>query len=518
MKAEKISFEKVKAFAPIFLDYVNNSEKLTRFYNESPTIEGFGELIKKRNLSAKNREILVKSLNEQYEGHETSEQLERNLSLLKDEKTFTITTGHQLNIFTGPLYFVYKIATVINACKQLSNAYPDYNFVPVYWMASEDHDFEEISYFHLFGKKYSWDTDQTGPVGRFDTASIQNLLNEIPEKLTTFEKAYTEHSKLAQACRSYVNELFGKEGLVAIDGDSSELKALFSPMMEEEIISQKAKDLVEATNTQLVEAGYNSQAFSREINFFYLDGTNRGRIIEKDGAFTVKGSSVTFDGEAIKKEIREHPERFSPNVIMRPVYQEVILPNIGYVGGPAEVAYWLQLKEVFTHHATSFPILLPRNFGMVITRGIGRKINKLSLSNDELFLDKHELKERLLASLGDVHLLNSEKTSLESLYQLIREKATKIDQSLDGYVGSECTKAIKNIENIERKLKKAVENKNDIAMGQIDAVKDQLFPGNGLQERRDSFLNFYLNNPNFIDELLENFDPFDLSFHLLWEE
>lgn len=518
MRAEKLPFEQVKAFSQLFLDYCNDKPSLAPFYGEKPTLQGFGDLLKRRQFSAKSRQILVETLQSQYESLPHKDQVDQNIEVLGNDNTYTVTTGHQLNLYTGPLYFIYKIATVVNACLQLKQAYPAHNFVPVYWMASEDHDFEEINHFSLHGQRHTWNSDQTGPVGRFETSSMEEFLESLPEKVAIFEKAYREQPTLADACRCYVHELFGEQGVVVLDADHAALKAQFATVIKEELTGQSALPLVEATNQKLIDAGYSSQAFSREINFFYLDGQSRERITETEGLYKVKNTALTFSKEEILQEVDAHPERFSPNVIMRPVYQEVVLPNIGYTGGPAEVAYWLQLKSVFELHQVSFPVLLPRNFGMVISRNVGRKINKLELLTEDLFQDEQALKTRQLANYGDDHVLEAEMKAISEVYSGLRTKAVRIDQSLDGYVGAEETKAIKNIEHIQRKLKKALESNNEVAMRQIEAVRESLFPGNALQERTLNFLTFYLEDPAFIRELLANFDAFDMQFHVLWQE
>ncbi|MEM9324030.1 MAG: bacillithiol biosynthesis cysteine-adding enzyme BshC [Bacteroidota bacterium] len=518
MKVDKLPFDQVQRFAPIFLDYLADDPALRDFYHHRPTIEGFGDLLKERKLDTATRKVLADVLTEQYQAVEPYERVQQNIDRLRQNNTFTITTGHQLNLFTGPLYFIFKIVTVINACRQLRQAHPDYQFVPVYWMATEDHDFEEINHFHLFGKKHTWESNQTGPVGRFKTAGMDVFLKSIAEPIDVFRKAYTENETLAGACRQYVNELFGEEGLIVIDADDHRLKSLFAPIMESDIRGQKAHQLVAATNQGLIDAGYKSQAFSREINFFYIQDGLRERIEQKGDLFAVKNTDLNWSEDELVQKISEHPECFSPNVIMRPLYQETILPNLGYVGGPAEMAYWLQLGEVFKHYETSFPILLPRNFGVVIDHVAARKIEKVGLDNPSLFKDAHELKERMLLQIGDDHLLDDDREALQGVFEKIREKAVKIDGSLDGYVGAQGTHVLKTLENVQRKLRRAKENKNDIAMNQIDDIKERLFPNGGLQERFENFLTFQIHNPNFTSDLLVDFDPFDLKFHLLWQE
>ena len=518
MRVEKLPFEEVQAFSKLFVDYCNHEPSLAPFYGDQPTIAGFGDLLKKRQFSQDSRNVLVATLKSHYAPLESHEAVDQNIELLGQATTFTVTTGHQLNLYTGPLYFIYKIATVVNACIQLKQAYPEYDFVPVYWMASEDHDFDEINHFKLHGQKYTWETDQTGPVGRFDLSPMGVFLDGLPEKVALFEKAYRENDTLAEACRCYVNDLFGEQGVVVVDGDHKNLKAQFTSVIKEEVLQQSSIPIVEATNQRLVEAGYNSQAFAREINFFYLDGTSRERIVEANGQYKVKQTNLAFSKEELLQEIEAHPERFSPNVIMRPVYQEVILPNIGYTGGPAEVAYWLQLKGVFELHQVSFPVLLPRNFGMVVSRNIGRKVSKLGLSTNDLFEETQVLKSRELAKFGDDHVLESDMQAITQVFEGLRSKAMNIDKSLEGYIGAEEARAVKNLENVQRKLKKALESKNEVAMRQIESVKESLFPGNGLQERTLNFLTFYLEDPAFVRDLLANFDAFDMRFHVLWQE
>ncbi|MEQ9229494.1 MAG: bacillithiol biosynthesis BshC, partial [Cyclobacteriaceae bacterium] len=201
MKVEKISLEETGYFSNSFLEYVAASEKLTPFYTATPTIEHFDQVIKNRSFSKNKREKLVEVLKTQYRELSCSGLLNDNIESLLSDKTFTITTGHQLNIFTGPLYFIYKIVTVINAAKELKKKYPDYHFVPVYWMATEDHDFEEISYFWLHGKKHQWKTEQTGAVGHFDPSELKEILDKLPGDITIFKKAYLENKTLTDACR-----------------------------------------------------------------------------------------------------------------------------------------------------------------------------------------------------------------------------------------------------------------------------------------------------------------------------
>ena len=518
MKKTQIPFRKVASFSEMFLDYIEGKEALREFFEWEPKIESFESAITKKGFSTKKRKVLVEVLNRQYNELKCASILLENIQSLSESNTFTVTTGHQLNIFTGPVYFLFKLVSTINLSKKLKEYYPDFHFIPIYWMASEDHDFEEISCFNMFGNKHQWATKQTGAVGRFDPSSLADVINQINEKVELFEKAYGGFQTLADSVRFYVNELFGSEGLVVVDGDDSQLKAQFAGVTKDDILNQNAHQRVNETNKQLIDLGYKLQAFSRPINFFYLDAFRR-RIICEGGNFKVLGSNIKFSKKEILSEIENYPERFSPNVIMRPLYQEMILPNLSYLGGPAEIIYWLQLKGVFDYYKIEFPIIMPRNFGMIIHQNIARKIKKLGIANEELFRSKEELKGEYLNRMSTHQsTLYDQKQLLTELFKTIKIKAELIDQSLVDYVGSEQSKALKALGHIEKKLKKASEKKHEIAFGQIEFIKDRLFPNGVLQERSENYLNFYFNKKGFLKGLLDEFEPFEFSFNLFWEE
>ncbi len=516
MELEKLSFEETKKFSSLFLDYLKQKETLAPFYNEFADLNGLKKIIDGRSFPTERREVLVNSLTNQYNELAVSDQVKTNIDLLKDEKTFTVTTGHQLNIFTGPLYYIYKLVTVVNATKELKKVYPDYNFVPVYWMATEDHDFEEINHFNLFGKRYTWNTEQKGAVGRFETESIAQLFEELPEELPLFKEAYESASNLADAVRRYVNTLFGDQGLVVIDADDQALKSIFAPVISDELANHNAKSLAERDTKQLEELSYKSQVFPREINFFYLKGNIRERIVREGEQYQVLNTDLVFTAAEIQQMVKDEPEVFSPNVILRPLYQETILPNIAYVGGPSELVYWLQLKGIFDHFKTPFPALMPRNFALVINNASKKKLDKIGLPIEKFFFDSHSLKSHYLEGAAENEFdLDKEKSQITDFFETLKKKAAAIDGSLEGFIGAESSKAIKSLDNIEKRLKKSEERKHETALNQINGVKEKLFPENGLQERHDNFLNFYLNNPEFIDQLIGSFEPFDYRFNIL---
>ncbi|MGC1243922.1 MAG: bacillithiol biosynthesis cysteine-adding enzyme BshC [Chryseosolibacter sp.] len=518
MQHKKIPLADTKVFSPFFLDYLQQKEVLKPFYNRFPLRENFKDQIREKSDSfpAENRRVLVSTLQKQYRHLTVPEAAAANIAALIDPKTFAVTTGHQLNIFTGPLYFIFKIVTVIDACRKLSQAYPEYRFVPIYWMASEDHDYDEIKYFRLYGKKYVWNTSQTGAVGRFTTEGLDKLLQEIPGDTALFKEAYLKNRTLADAVRHYVNGLFGKEGLVVLDADDANLKKLFKSVMEEDILRQTTVNLVNETNKGLEDLGYKTQVFCRDINFFYMDNNVRGRIEKQGDGYHVLETPLSFSEDEMRKIIELKPEKLSPNVILRPLYQEIILPNLAYAGGPAELLYWLQLKKVFDHFRIPLPILMPRNFGVVVDHTVQRKLEKTGLELTQFFEDKNFLFNHWILRNSKNNLtVGVERTTILEIYNQLKQRAESIDKTLGPFTGAEGTRVLNGLEKIERKLLRAEKRLHADKLRQIEAVKDALFPNGGLQERTDNFMNFYQEDRDFINKLLNHFDAFDFRFNVL---
>ena len=518
MDCKKIPLASTKSFSNFFLDYISKAENLQPFYNRFPSIESLGPQLNEKAISfpEHNRTVLAEVLKHQYKDLNISEAVSNNINNLSNNKTFTITTGHQLNIFTGPLYFIYKIVTVINACKKLKQAYPENNFVPVYWMASEDHDYEEIKYFTLFGKKYVWETDQTGGVGRFDTSGLGKLSDEVPGDVTFFREAYAKNKTLANAVRHYINALFGDLGLVVVDADDRSLKTLFKKVIHDDLFNHSPKKSVDSTNSELHKLGYHTQVNAREINHFYLENNLRSRIEKTDTGFSVVDTELKFSETEVLKMIEETPEKFSPNVILRPLYQEIILPNLAYTGGPAELVYWLQLKGVFENFNIPFPVLLPRNFAMVIDHPSVRKFNKTGLELADLFEEKNFLFNHWIIKNTHHNLsVGKELKEIQELFNSLGERASKIDITLTPLITAQSKKAINSLEKIEHKLLKAEKRLHSDKLGQLEDLKKSLFPKDSLQERTDNFLNFYQQDTQFINKLLTCFDPFDFQFNIL---
>ena len=512
MPCQQVALNSVGAFPKMFLDYISKDEKLAKFYNQYPDTQGFKKVIESRGFSNTKRKTLVDVLKKQYQNLGNNP----DFNILLESNTFTVTTGHQLNIFTGPLYVIYKIITVINLAKKLKAEFPAFNFVPIYWMASEDHDFAEIASFNLFGKTYQWETTQKGAVGRMNPAELQAIFDEMPEKSALFEEAYLKNNTLSDAVRQYMHQLFGSEGLVCLDADEAALKSIFSEVIKDDLLNNTANKIVHQTSDELNAMGYHTQITPREINFFYLQNGLRERIVKDNNVYKVLNSELHFTESEILQILENQPDIFSPNVVLRPLYQETILPNLAYIGGPSEVPYWLQLKGIFDHYGEQFPLLMPRNFALVVNQASQKRMDKLGVTTDELFTDDVTLRRSFVERNSDNSLsLAFEIDDVNEIFERILKKSLVIDQTMKGAVEAEKTKIITSLENLEKRIKKAEERNQETSVTQLLGLKQKLFPDGGLQERKENFLNFYLNDKDFINKLLAEFDPLVYSFNIL---
>jgi len=529
MKATYIDYSDTNSFSKTLIAYLNDNEKLAPFYGNRPDISGFKDQISKKKNFA-HRELLTQTLSDQYgDLLKTSPEVAQNIIRLKDDNTFTITTGHQLNIFTGPLYFIFKIVTAIKLTQDLKKAFPEKEFVPVYWMATEDHDFEEINHTRVFGKKILWDVDSYSATGRMDTQSIIDTvkqycntfgLSENATELTSLvEEAYLNGKSLADATRTFVNSLFKQYGLIIIDADRKELKKVFAPIMEEDILKEKSFKAIEKTSEKLLEEGFATQVHAREINFFYLTDEFRERLVRlQDGRFEVLHQDIYFTEEEIRKEIQSYPERFSPNVVMRPMYEEVILPNLAYIGGGAEIVYWLQLKANFEQYKVQFPILIPRNSALITDDQLAGKIFRLDFTFKSIFKPVETLKKDYVKRITKHRLnLQDEWMEFNAIFGKIKLRAHKIDPSLGPSTDAVKARLKKAVNNLEKKLLKAEKRNHQDALIQIDRIKDRLFPNGGLQERTENFAELYLKHgPELIPDLVKSFNPLDFKFTIIY--
>ena len=501
MKKETISFKETGNFSKKFLRFIEN-ESLSYYPKEKNILKTLKDL----NFSKDSREVLFKELDQQYENLETSSLVKKNIKSILSDNTFTVTTGHQLNIFTGPMYVIYKIVSVIKLSQTLSKKYPKYKFIPIYWMASEDHDFDEIKSFHSNGKTYTWDIESKGPVGNLKTETLKNIFSEdisIPE---FFKDAYSSSSSLSEAVRKYMNYLFGEYGLITIDPNSKNLKKNISDIIVDDVINNTIENIEKSSD----EA---SDVYVRKVNFFYQESDLRERI-DKTDKYNILSTSLSFTEKEIKDKIKSSPELFSPNVITRCLYQQRILPNICYLGGPAEIVYWESFKKFFDNYNISYPVLVPRDFALLLTAKVQKLIKKLNLSINHLFEEKNKIENNVL-EVEDEESKNF-KREIDQINKIlinVSDKFEKEDPTMKPHVLATAKKMENRLLQIERRYINKQKKNNLKMMNQVSDLYMFLNPDNSIQERKENVISFY--DLNFIEDLIKNLDPLDLQFKIL---
>lgn len=525
----QLPYRNTHSFSPLVYAYLDHAKELTPYISFPATGQAVGEAIKKRSFPPAIRSALVQILNRQYQQVTQHPLVKKNLELLAGHDCFTVCTAHQPNIFTGHLYFVYKILHAIKLAETLKNENPEKNFVPVYFMGSEDADLDELGEIFLSGDKLKWQTKQQGAVGRMkvdkeflkmrDTLSGQiDVLPYGREVSAMLRENYVLGETIEKATFTLVNALFGKYGLIVFLPDSADVKRLFLPVMEKELREHFSATAVEETLTSYPEA-FKIDAFGRAINLFYLDENGRNRIEKQGDCFLVLNTEKRFSFDEIIKDLHTHPERFSPNVILRPVLQETVLPNVAFIGGGGELAYWLRLKSVFEKAGVDFPVLFLRNSFLLINKKFAGICQKLKLDIPQLFLDEQTIANNWVKKHASMPLtLEKEKIALNQYYSEIQQAADLVDVTLARHTEALKLQALKKIDDLEKKILRAEKRKHEDSLRQVHKLKTGLFPG-GLQERVENIMPWLaMYGFEFMDTLLTANCTFDPSFTVLTEE
>ena len=514
-------------FTKLITNYLKGDAWLKEFYAHEPTLLSVEEAIRTKRNQKLYRKELTDALLKQYDGLlKEGDAAHNNILALKKENAFTVVTAHQPNLFLGPLYLIYKITSAIKMAELLNEKYPSEKFIPVYWMGSEDHDVDELNHISLFGKKIEWNLKQKGSFGNYNTESLSGLIDGLKEVagnspytdelIQLLKSAYLQSKTITEATRKLLHHFFGSQGLLIVDGDDSALKKIFTPVMQDELLKSTSEKLVNATIVKLEEK-YPVQVKPRNINLFYLKENLRERIVREGVEYKVLNTENTFSQQAILSELENHPQYFSPNVVLRPLYQEMILPNIAFIGGGAEVSYFMEFKNSFEHYKIAFPILFLRNCALVIDKSSAARMNKFGITQTSLFTDVEEIiKSFTQQQAGDSFQMNEERSELEKLFQQLKSKTAALDKTLENQIAAEQTRVIKFIQSLEERLLKTEKKKHEDSIQQIRKLKEKLFPDNSLQERHDSFIAFYLSHGvEFFNIIHEAFDPFERKFSII---
>ena len=503
MGKKHIDFQTSKLFSKKFNEFILNEKKSDSY----PTYDNIKNFASSVSFSSKNRELLHAEFKNQYTNTKINSVVRDNIESILSDNTYTITTGHQLNIFTGPLYVIYKIISCIKLAENLNNKFPDKKFVPVYWMASEDHDFKEIKSFYSRGKKYVWDIKPSGSVGDIDPKSLKEVINLLPDVHDFFSEAYLESDTLSEAVRKYINSIFEKYGLLILDPDSEALKNAFSEIMGDDIFNNSINDIESKSDQK-------SAVHVRKINFFYKENKLRERIINNKERYFVNNTEIKFSALDLEDEIKKNPYKFSPNVIMRCIYQQFILPNVAYIGGPAEVVYWLGFKKFFKHYNLHFPVVVPRDFVLLLSEKSQKTMGRYNIENTDLFLGKSRLEKKALKVIDDRNKNFSDEISkIKKSFNKIADKFSSVDKSMKPHVLANSKRTEKILIQMENRFVKSLKSENKKLVSQVEDLYNEIFPEGSIQERKENIMSYY--HPKFISNLFRELDPLELKFKII---
>lgn len=504
-----INAEDVLQINPLVKDYW--SQKLND-WKAPEKLDDFIQLARAKKNHYLNRSVLVEAFQHTYDlaGIPAPEVLME----LQGENTFTITTGHQLNLFTGPAFFVIKIAQTIQLARALNAYQNEFKFIPVYWMASEDHDLEEIQKVHWFDGTCHWDKeDEDKLVGRYNLDDFEAQLNapnhmlsrQLLKDLSFF---YKQSKTLSEAHIKLVNHLFADtKELLILEPDQQRLKTLFMPVMEKELKDKVLEKQIQKT-IKTFKKEYKIQVNPRSCHLFKIDEQNVRYRIDHEKDLEINGKTYALN--EVLNDLKQNPQNYSPNALMRPLYQECILPNVGYIGGWAEVAYWLELEQVFEPLNIDRPILVPRKTFLFLSEEQHEKWSQLN-SIHALFQSELENSNEEIAALIETneHLFEQFKLDLEKAatpmnapYLNIQENYIRNWEGIKVKFYKKIRQNLKNIEKLERRKLEGKRLKEQM-------LKSEIFPKGKLNERVFNWFELSLKagDGNHLEDLLREIKP-----------
>ncbi len=492
------SFDNIGGFSRLFLDFIENKPDILKRF---PSNKNQQELINKLSGGKYNRAGLKATIENSMDGLINDKMAIANIKLIEEKNTFFVVTGQQIGLFGGPLYILLKIRTAINKANNLNKIYPGYNFIPLFWIEDNDHDQREASKAYFTDIDYklielsvplSIEGDITSDIN-FDesiTEQIEIIKSEIQSTTYTEEliqllnSIYQPNRSWLEAFSHLMAEIFKGTGLLLLSASIARKNSMFNEPVKKELNNiGKTRKLVEKGNAELEKLNYHIQAKIKDLNLFLHEKESRFRIEVDNNGLVSNGKSFSFDD---LNELAENSENFSPQVLLRPLFQDYAIPTVMYVAGPSEIGYLAQTKELYFYFELPMPVIQPRISATFVDKTSSRAMEKENLSIlyflREFQLIERELKTELMEEEHST-IFSEAKTRLYSLYNSILYEIVKVDKNLENTLKGNLQKSINLLENIEKKTASATKKKHEILFERYIRVSNFLYPKGSLQER-----------------------------------
>lgn len=527
-------WRQLQLFPTLLRNYLEGDDRLAPFYDFSPDRNGLLAAAEARTGYPVDRLLLQERLRAQYlemdpdfERRASAQAVLKHLEALGSDDCLTVTTGHQLQLFGGVHFFWYKIMDTILLARRLEHMRGGKPVVPVFWMGAEDHDFEEIRRIRVGEETWEWTSEQFHgqSVGRLDPTELLPLIHRLRQRLAItqhgeylsdwLEAAHRSHQRYAQTYRQMIHQMLGATGLLILDSDDASLKTAGRKLFTTDVLDQNIGRAVMTQSSAMEEAGFATQVTPYSVNQFMHTAHGRHRIEAQSGYYTLKDRpGQTWSTAEMESLIERHPEYLSPNVITRPIFQEQLLPNVAYFGGPSEVGYWLQLRAGFEAAEAFFPVVLPRNSAFWISGTVRRKMQQLDLDPQDFFQKIDVLKARYIEDRPEVKLFYHQWQETQACTHKLHTESERLPEELRKVAASEVQAARHRLDAAARRLRRRARQDHSVALNRLDQAYEALFPGGAPQERVESFMSYYREmDDQYFQTLLQHFDPLDRSVY-----
>ncbi len=513
-----INFSDIPKNQNLFLDYLYEFDNVKEFYKHNfRDKDAYLPLFRKLTHSKSKRNFDLSTLvKDQYDDNiKISTKTNRNIELLGKENTIAIVTGQQLGILGGPLYTIAKILTAIRLSNQFSERFDDYKFVPVFWLEGDDHDFNEVRSINILDnenqilnigyKEEISDDDAKQSIGNliFDEAlnefftKLDENLRETEfknELLSKLKECYQVGKSFKQSFKDLLFWLFDEQGLIIFDPQDPKVKEILKPIFKKEVndFALHTQKLIQVSAR--LEEIYHAQVKVKPVNLFYHTDDGRYSVEPVEEIFKLRRKRKQFTKEEILQEIDNAPQRFSPNVLLRPICQDYIFPTGFYVAGPSEISYFAQVTPLYDFYNVVAPIVYPRVSFTILEKNISSTLDKYDLTINDIFLGFEELKEKVIANLSENNIekvFQESDNDIELLFDKIKENLFAVDKTLVDVSGKTKEKILSLLNELKSKAIKAQENKYETTIRQLTRVSNLLYPNGNLQERELNFSYFY---------------------------